>query len=239
MVLRRLRSRMGLLGCVTASLFLLSVAGLAQADFCTDNNPLASIMTIGTGTKKADNLKVSHSVVGNIIDASKVGPKTPIIKVCAGTFVSITVTDTTGTVGTPGPVIDVLEPLSELDCVSTGPTTAFCFGTIVGKNKYNARSADGTDIDKMKVQGRVVVPALVLREVDQNFSVATAIDDPTIPGIHGMCGVPPDPAEACPRGDCDIGMDPDVGMSQDSGFLRELVSCRRCKPKQGLRQLRL
>ena len=74
MTLQLIRIRIGhVIGGLAALMLLVGVAGQAQADACTDANPVATLVTIGKGQSPSNNPKVSHSIVGNIIGVAGLG----------------------------------------------------------------------------------------------------------------------------------------------------------------------
>ncbi len=142
MTLQLIRSRLGqLLGGLAALMLLVGVAGQAQADACTDANPVATLVTIGKGQSPSNNPKVSHSIVGNIVDpAGRLNNKSSRIPVCSGSGVAIAISDLTGGLSvTPG---------GTLSCSASGGSGS-CSGIISQTEKYIARSGDGKDTDRM------------------------------------------------------------------------------------------
>jgi hypothetical protein len=81
-------------------------------------------------------MKVSHSIMGNIVDPNSLGDTAHRIPVCAGTNVKAMVSDATGT---PTNTAD-----GGLVCDSAG-----CSGTVISKEKYKSISSDGKDTDRI------------------------------------------------------------------------------------------
>ncbi len=103
---------------------------------CTDLWPVTTIHTTGKGQSPADNRKVSHSITGNIVDPTSLSYTADRIPVCAGTSVSIQVTDATG---------------APMNTASSGGISCKASGCKVtgihAKQEYQSRSADGSDAD--------------------------------------------------------------------------------------------
>ncbi len=97
---------------------------------------VTSIITIGKGQSPTNNPKVSHQIVGNIVDPDSLGETAHRIPVCAGTEVNIAVTDETGT---PTNTAD-----GSLSCNAAG-----CSGLVSVTEKYKSVSSDGKDTDRM------------------------------------------------------------------------------------------
>jgi hypothetical protein len=75
-------------------------------------------------------------IFGNIVDPGSLKDSAHRIPVCAGTEVTIVVTDTTGTpINTSG---------GNLSCDSAG-----CSGVVNATEKYTSVSSDGKDTDRM------------------------------------------------------------------------------------------
>ena len=103
---------------------------------CTDTWDMSTIMTIGKGRSPSNNPKVSHAISGNIVDPTSYGPTAHRIKVCAGTTVTVVVSDTTGqAINTAG---------GSLTCDLSG-----CSGQVNSTEKYKSVSSDGKDTDRM------------------------------------------------------------------------------------------
>ncbi len=98
---------------------------------------VATINTIGKGQSPTNNPKLSHRITGNIVDPGSLGETAHRIPVCAGTEVTIVVTDSSGN----SPVITADGSLS---CDSMG-----CTGVVNVTEKYKAVSTDGKDTDRM------------------------------------------------------------------------------------------
>jgi len=98
---------------------------------------VATINTIGKGQSPTNNPKLSHRITGNIVDPGSLGETAHRIPVCAGTEVTIVVTDSSGN----SPVITADGNLS---CDSMG-----CTGVVNVTEKYKAVSTDGKDTDRM------------------------------------------------------------------------------------------
>jgi hypothetical protein len=116
---------------------------------CEVAHPVTTLYTIGKGQSPSNNAKVSHAIVGNIIDpgavCSEVGACTAHrIPVCAGTEATITSTDSSG--GATNSNI--------------GRGDIACLGNVCSvpavnvTEKYKSVSADGTDTDRMSLLPR-------------------------------------------------------------------------------------
>jgi hypothetical protein len=101
---------------------------------CTTVWPQMEIVTLAKGQSPSNNPKVSHAITGHIIDPVSLGDTAHRIDVCAGTWVNVSITDTTGM---PTNTAD-----GSLSCNLTG-----CSGTVNVKEKYQSISADGKDRD--------------------------------------------------------------------------------------------
>ncbi len=103
---------------------------------CTDLWPVTTIHTIGKGQGPTDNPKVSHSITANVVDPNSLSYTADRIPVCAGTSVSIEVTDATGV---------------PLNTASSGGISCKASGCEVtsthAKEQYQSRSGDGSDTD--------------------------------------------------------------------------------------------
>jgi len=97
---------------------------------------VTTLVTIGKGQSPTNNLKLSHMIRGNIVDPGSLGGKAHRIPVCAGTMVTITITDQTGT--------PTNTALGSLSCNSAG-----CSGVVSDTEVYVSESADGKDKDRM------------------------------------------------------------------------------------------
>ena len=103
---------------------------------CSDLWRPSEILTIGKGRSPTNNPKVSHAIFGNIVDPSSLDIRATRIPVCAGTQVTISVTDSTGSpTNTAG---------GSLSCDSAG-----CSGVVNVTEKYKSVSSDGQDVDRM------------------------------------------------------------------------------------------
>jgi hypothetical protein len=99
------------------------------------------IVTIGKGQSPTNNLKLTHSIFGNIVDPGSLRETAHRIPVCAGSEVSVVVTDSTGTpINTSG---------GSLSCDSAG-----CSGVVSATEKYKSVSSDGKDTDRMTFLAR-------------------------------------------------------------------------------------
>ncbi len=98
---------------------------------------METLLTIGKGQSPSNNPKVLHLITGHIIGGKGAfGTTAHRIPVCAGTTVSIEVTDSTGVpTNTAG---------GSLDCNAAG-----CSGSVNVKEKYKSVSSDGKDTDRM------------------------------------------------------------------------------------------
>ncbi|MBW2691233.1 MAG: hypothetical protein JRE57_01185 [Deltaproteobacteria bacterium] len=103
---------------------------------CSDLWLPSMICTIGKGQSPSNNPKVSMCITGNIVDPGSLGNTAHRIPVCAGTEVSVVVTDLTGT-----PAVSAGGSLS---CNSAG-----CTGVVNVTEKFIVNSADGKDTDRM------------------------------------------------------------------------------------------
>jgi hypothetical protein len=103
---------------------------------CSDLWLPSMICTFGKGQSPSNNPKVSMCITGNIVEPGSLGDTAHRIPVCAGTEVSVVVTDLTGTpaVSTGG----------SLSCNSAG-----CTGVVNVTEKFIVNSADGKDTDRM------------------------------------------------------------------------------------------
>ena len=124
-------------------------AWATQSAQCAEQWPVATIHTIGKGQAPTENPKVMHAITGNIVDPSSVDYTADRIRVCAGTSVTIAVSDATGTptntAGTPG-----------ISCTASGCRVP----EISETQEYVSRSADGTDTDRITLLPEYV--ALIL-----------------------------------------------------------------------------
>jgi hypothetical protein len=105
---------------------------------CIDMNPVITIHTIGKGQNAANNNKVIHAITGNIVDPTSLGTTAHRIPICAGTPVSIAVSDSTGAPKNQAQTAGIV-------CNPAGCTVA----SLLAKDKYISRSRDGKDTDRM------------------------------------------------------------------------------------------
>jgi hypothetical protein len=102
-----------------------------------------NITTIAKGQSAANNMKVIHSIVGNIVDPLSVCPDNGActahrIPVCAGTGVTIAV---------PGSVSNTNIGKGVIDCTTTPGVCTVSAVTVM--EKYKSVSADGKDTDRV------------------------------------------------------------------------------------------
>ena len=102
---------------------------------------MSSIDTIGKGQSPTNNSKITHTILGNIVDPDSLGATAHRIPVCAGTEVSIVVMDSTG--------LPTNTSQGSLTCDSLG-----CSGVVHVTEKYISRSSDGKDTDRMTLLPR-------------------------------------------------------------------------------------
>ena len=105
-------------------------------------NPVTTVNTIGKGQSSSNNLKVLHAITGNIVDPTSLGPTANRIPLCAGTEVSIVVSDTTGV------------PVTTAGGSLSGNGSTLLSGFVNATEKYRSVSADGTDVDRMTLLPR-------------------------------------------------------------------------------------
>jgi len=111
---------------------------------CEQEWPARTIYTIGKGQSAANNAKLLHQITGNIIDPGGLCPSSgpcnaSRIPVCAGTGVTVAVTDSTG-----APTSTNIGK-GDISCVG-----AVCsVGAVNVTEKYKSVSADGKDTDRM------------------------------------------------------------------------------------------
>ncbi len=109
---------------------------------CTALWSVTSITTIGKGQSPTNNPKLSHTIVGNIVDPASYAPTAARITLCAGTSARALISDSTGTPGvtpvTPG-----------ITCMSSGTTITCSVGSLTTTEKYIAVSSDGSDTDRI------------------------------------------------------------------------------------------
>jgi len=122
----------------------LAIATESSAPTCADFWPVDSITTIANGQSAANNVKVSHFIVGNIIDPNALCPNggacnAARVPVCAGTEVTIAVSDTTG--GATNNNIGK----GDIVCGAAGCTVSAVNVT----EKYKSVSFDGKDTDRV------------------------------------------------------------------------------------------
>jgi len=103
---------------------------------CTAAWPVTQISTIAKGQSPSDNPKVSHVIKGNIIDPGSLRDSAHRIEVCAGTQITTTITDTTGT--------PTNTAAGGLSCTTEG-----CSGVVEATEKYQSVSSDGRDKDSI------------------------------------------------------------------------------------------
>lgn len=103
---------------------------------CAAAWPRTTILSVAKGQSPTNNAKVSHWITGHIIDPGSLRDTAHRIEVCAGTRVTSTVTDTTGspTNTTAGGLL----------C-----TSGACSGDIDVVEKYQSVSQDGKDKDSI------------------------------------------------------------------------------------------
>jgi hypothetical protein len=100
--------------------------------------PVVEIVTLGKGQSASNNAKVVSAIRGNVVSPASLGETAHRIRVCAGTRVEVTVTDSTGS-----PTITAAS--GEIICGGG----ACIVETIDEKAKYVARSSDGKDTDRI------------------------------------------------------------------------------------------
>lgn len=110
---------------------------------CEARWPVTTIATFGKGRNVANNTKVSHAITGNIVNPGSYGPTSSKIALCAGTSVSVVVTDTTGT-----PAVTADSP--GIQCAPSGCSVV----SLTAMERYIAVSSDGTDIDRISLLAR-------------------------------------------------------------------------------------
>ena len=103
---------------------------------CSDLWSPLNFVTYGKGQSANNNQKVTHSIFGNIVDPGSLGSTAHRIPVCAGTPVTIMVSDRTG--------IPTNTAGGSLSCDSAG-----CSGVVDDTEKYKSVSSDGKDTDRM------------------------------------------------------------------------------------------
>ena len=103
---------------------------------CAATWPETTIVTVAKGQSPTNNAKVSHEITGHIIDPGSLRDTAHRIKVCAGTRVTSTVTDTTGR--------PTNTAAGGLLCTSGG-----CSGVVDVTEKYQSISQDGRDKDSI------------------------------------------------------------------------------------------
>jgi hypothetical protein len=104
----------------------------------------STIYTVGKGQSAANNAKILHQITGNIIDPDGLCPSTGAcnasrIPVCAGTGVTVAVTDSTG-----APTSTNVGK-GDISCVGAVCTV----GAVNVTEKYKSVSADGKDTDRI------------------------------------------------------------------------------------------
>jgi hypothetical protein len=103
---------------------------------CVAANPVTSIDTVAKGQSPTNNVKLSHSITGHIVDADSLDSTVHRIGICAGTLVTAVVMDSTGAPTNSG--------VESLTCNSSG-----CSGVIEATEKYRSISQDGKDTDSI------------------------------------------------------------------------------------------
>jgi hypothetical protein len=103
---------------------------------CAATWPETTIVTVAKGQSPTNNAKVSHEIRGHIIEPGSLRDTAHRIKVCAGTRVTSTVTDTTGS--------PTNTAAGGLLC-----TPGACSGVVDVKEKYRSISQDGKDKDSI------------------------------------------------------------------------------------------
>jgi len=111
---------------------------------CDEEWVVRTIYTIGKGQSAANNAKVLHQITGNIIDPDGLCPSDGAcsasrIPVCAGTGVTVAVTDSTG-----APTSTNVGK-GDISCVGAVCTV----GAVNVTEKYKSVSADGKDTDRI------------------------------------------------------------------------------------------
>jgi hypothetical protein len=108
-------------------------------DACLDAWPEDTVETIGGGQSPTNNPKVSQSITGNIVGGAEAyGEKASRIKICAGSFVTIVINDSTGT-----PTVTELSP--GIGCGAGGCSVI----SLTATEKYKVKSNDGKDTDRI------------------------------------------------------------------------------------------
>jgi hypothetical protein len=103
---------------------------------CAATWPETTVVTVAKGQSPTNNPKVSHAITGHIIDPGSLRDTAHRIQVCAGTQVTSTVTDTTGS--------PTNTAAGGLLC-----TPGACSGDIDVVEKYQSVSQDGKDKDSI------------------------------------------------------------------------------------------
>jgi hypothetical protein len=103
---------------------------------CAVDWPLTQVVTIAKGQSSKDNPKVSHSIMGYIVDPGSLDSRAHRIEVCAGTWVTAVVSDSTGT--------PTNTAARSLVCDAGG-----CSGIVDVSEKYQTISQDGRDRDSI------------------------------------------------------------------------------------------
>ena len=115
----------------------------ARPGSCVWLSPLTTIFTIAKGQSAANNSKIAHAIMGNIIDAQRLKTNATRISVCEGTQVDIFTFDRTG-----DPSNTISGSIGGgISCDPAGCTVSEIQGTV----KYVSRSADGTDTDRITI----------------------------------------------------------------------------------------
>jgi hypothetical protein len=103
---------------------------------CAATWPETTVVTVAKGQSPTNNPKVSHAITGHIIDPGSLRDTAHRIQVCAGTQVTSTVTDTTGS--------PTNTAAGGLLC-----TPGACSGVVDVTEKYQSISQDGKDKDSI------------------------------------------------------------------------------------------
>jgi hypothetical protein len=108
---------------------------------CQDLWPIVTIHTLGKHPvpNVNDNPKVSHSITGHIVDPGHLKETACRIRVCPDTTVTATIEDSAGPGGS--------NTSNSANMVCVGNTCSVT--SIRSTEKYTARSADGSDTDRM------------------------------------------------------------------------------------------
>ncbi|MBW2543370.1 MAG: hypothetical protein JRF15_14890 [Deltaproteobacteria bacterium] len=104
---------------------------------CPTNWPETRIVTTAKGQSPTNNAKVTHEIVGHIVDPSALSNSAHRIQVCAGTRVTSFVRDASG-------IRPTNTALGNLRC-----TPGACWGIVDVVEKYRSVSTDGQDTDSI------------------------------------------------------------------------------------------